>query len=56
MAGLQAPLSTLRATPRGAPRMTRGQPGLLFLHCCGLSPSTLYGYPGALACIFTRLV
>ena len=33
MAGLQAPLSTLRLAPRGALRMTRGQSGLLFLFC-----------------------
>ena len=30
MAGLQAPLSTLRPAPRDALRMTRGQRGLLF--------------------------
>src|SRR5260221_2911659 len=41
MAGLQAPLSTLRLAPRDALRMTRGQCGLLFLYCCGLSPFTL---------------
>ena len=52
MAGLQAPLSTLRLAPRGALRMTRGQPGLLFLHCCGLSPFTLCRSPGALAIVF----
>src|SRR5271166_125148 len=34
-----APLSTLRAAPRGAPRMTQGQSGLLFLSCSGFSPS-----------------
>jgi len=33
MAGLQAPLSTLRLAPRDALRMTRGQRGLLFLYC-----------------------
>jgi hypothetical protein len=47
MAGLQAPLSTLRAAPRGALRMTRGQSGLLFLHCSGLSPSALCRFLGA---------
>jgi hypothetical protein len=31
MAGLQAPLSTLRRAPRDALRITRGQFGLLFL-------------------------
>ena len=41
MAGLQAPLSTLRLAPRDVLRMTRGQSGLLFLYCCGLSPFTL---------------
>ena len=41
MAGLQAPLSTLRLASRDALRMTRGQRGLLFLYCCGLSPFTL---------------
>jgi len=35
MAGLQAPLSTLRPAPRGALRMTRGQSGLLFLIAVG---------------------
>src|SRR5258708_6799103 len=47
MAGLQAPLSTLRSAPRGALRMTRGQSGLLFLHCSGLSPSPFVGFLGA---------
>src|SRR3984893_13106898 len=38
---LYAPLSTLRVLPRGSiPPMTRGQCGLLLLHCNGLSPST----------------
>ena len=41
MAGLQAPLSTLRLAPRDVLRMTRGQSGLLFLYCCGLSPFAL---------------
>jgi hypothetical protein len=41
MAGLQASLSTLRLASRDALRMTRGQGGLLFLYCCGLSPFTL---------------
>jgi hypothetical protein len=48
MAGLQVPLSTLRLAPRDALRMTRGQSGLLFLSCSGLSPSTLCRSPGAL--------
>src|ERR1017187_9407625 len=50
MAGLQSPLSTLRHTPHDAQRMTRGQCGLLFLHCTGLSPATPCRSPGALAC------
>src|SRR4051794_33500489 len=33
MAGLYAPLSTLRRHPRGYRRMTRGQCGSLDLHC-----------------------
>ena len=49
MAGLQAPLSTLRPAPRGALRMTRGQSGLLFLLCLRLSLFTLCRSPGALA-------
>src|SRR5258706_13004132 len=40
MAGLRAPLSTLRHTLAGRRRMTRGQCGLLNLRCKGLSPST----------------
>src|SRR5260370_26160798 len=47
MAGLQAPLSTLRLAPRGALRMTRGQSGLLFLLCLRLSLFTLCRSPGA---------
>ena len=39
MAGLHAPLSTLRRQPRGCPRMTRGRCGSLDLHRKGLSPS-----------------
>src|ERR1700737_1650910 len=41
MAGLQAPLSTLRLAPRDALRMTRGQRGLLFLYFWGFSPFSL---------------
>jgi len=40
MAGLPVPLSTLRATSRDVPRMTRGQCGGPYLHCVGLSPLT----------------
>jgi Tn3 transposase DDE domain len=39
----------LRDAPHGAPRMTRGQSGLLLLYCDGLSPFTLCRSPGALA-------
>src|SRR5690606_36410991 len=48
MAGLCVPLSTLRATPRGAPRMTRGQHDSLLLCCQGLAPFTPCRSPGAL--------
>ena len=40
MAGLCAPLSTLRRHPRGCRRMARGQCGSLHLHCEGLALST----------------
>ncbi len=40
MAGLCVPLSTLRAAPRGTPRMTRGQHDSLLLRCQGLAPFT----------------
>src|SRR3954462_15360153 len=40
MAGLCAPLSTLRRHPRGYRRMTRGQCGSLHLHCERLALST----------------
>ena len=40
MAGLCAPLSTLRRDPRGYLRMTRGRCGSLHLHRGGLSPPT----------------
>src|SRR5258708_1211918 len=56
MAGLQAPLSTLRRAPRDAPRMTRGHSGLLFLSCQRLSLFTLCRSPGALACFKVRIV
>src|SRR5262245_50948598 len=47
MAGLCAPLSTLRRSPRGPLRMTRGRCGSLFLHRKGLAPSTPRRSPGA---------
>src|SRR5208282_5910221 len=48
MAGLHAPLSTLRRAPHGAPRMTRGRCGSLLLHRVGLAPTTPCRSPGAL--------
>jgi hypothetical protein len=54
MAGLQAPLPTLRRAPRGVLRMTRGQSGLLFLSCQRLSLFTLCRSPGALAYNFLQ--
>src|SRR5271170_7583947 len=48
MAGLCAPLSTLRRGPRGHLRMTRGRCGSLLLHRDGLAPSTPCRSPGAL--------
>src|SRR5260370_36072299 len=56
MAGLQVPLSTLRLAPRDALRMTRGQSGLLFLHCWRLSLFTLCRSPGAQAYLNSRFV
>src|SRR5258707_12463589 len=56
MAGLQVPLSTLRLAPRDALRMTRGQSGLLFLHCWRLSLFTLCRSPGAQAYFIFRFV
>src|ERR1700730_17716815 len=50
MAGLCAPLSTLRRCPRGQLRMTRGRCGSLLLHRDGLAPSTPCRSPGALRC------
>ena len=47
MAGLYAPLSTLRPYPHGHRRMTRGQCGSLALHCRGLAPLTSCRSPGA---------
>ena len=47
MAGLCAPLSTLRRDPRGPLRMTWGRCGSLLLHRKGLAPSTPCRSPGA---------
>src|SRR4030088_3675759 len=48
MAGLYAPLPTLRRRPRGRLRTDRGRRGLLLLHRSGLSPHTPCQSPGAL--------
>ena len=47
MAGLCAPLSTLRRDPRGPLRMTWGRCGSLLLHRKELAPSTPCRSPGA---------
>ena len=47
MAGLCAPLSTLRRHPREYRRITRGQCGSLDLHCKDLHSLLLAGLPGA---------
>ena len=47
MAGLYAPLPTLRRHPRGCLRTARGRCGLLLLHRSGLSPPTPCRSPGA---------
>src|SRR4030088_1133704 len=58
MAGLYAPLPTLRRRPRGRLRTDRGARGLLLLHRSGLSPHTPCQSPGALtrvaACTLAR--
>src|SRR5262250_1019757 len=58
MAGLYAPLPTLRSHPRGGRRTDRGRRGLLLLHRSGLSPHTPCRSPGALtrvaACTLAR--
>src|SRR5436309_7308264 len=58
MAGLYAPLPTLRGRPRGRHRTDRGRRGLLLLHRSGLSPHTPCQSPGALtrvaACTLAR--
>ena len=48
MAGLCAPLPTLRRRPHGRLRTARGQCGSLLLHCVGLAPTTRCRSPGAL--------
>src|SRR6185436_19813096 len=49
MAGLHAPLPTLRRHPRGRRRTARGRCGSLLLHRSGLAPPTPCRSPGALA-------
>ena len=48
MAGLCAPLPTLRRRPRGRLRTARGRCGSLLLHRSGLAPPTPCRSPGAL--------
>src|ERR1700758_3612152 len=48
MAGLHAPLPTLRRRPRGRLRTARGRCGLLLLYRSGLPPPTPCRSPGAL--------
>src|ERR1700748_772404 len=54
MAGLYAPLPTLRRRPRGRLRTDRGRRGLLLLHRSGLSPHTPCRSPGALTLALPR--
>src|SRR6516164_8059769 len=58
MAGLYAPLPTLRRRPRGRLRTDRGRRGLLLIHRSGLSLHTPCQSPGALtrvaACTLAR--
>ena len=48
MAGLCAPLPTLRCRPHGQPRTARGRCGSLLRHRVGLAPTTRCRSPGAL--------
>ena len=54
MAGLYAPLPTLRRRPHGRLRTARGRCGSLLLHRCGLSPHTPCRSPGALTRVAAR--
>src|ERR1700687_2146946 len=56
MAGLYAPLPTLRRRPRGRLRTDRGRRGLLLLHRSGLSPHTPGQSPGALTRVTARRI
>jgi hypothetical protein len=48
MAGLCAPLPTLRCCPREQPRTAQGRCGSLLRHRIGLAPTTHCRSPGAL--------
>ena len=54
MAGLYAPLPTLRRRPRGRLRTARGRCGSLLLHRSGLAPHTPCRSPGALTRVAAR--
>ena len=54
MAGLYAPLPTLRRRPRGRLRTARGRCGSLLLHRSGLAPQTPCRSPGALTRVAAR--
>src|SRR3984893_3210669 len=56
MAGLYAPLPTLRRRPRGRLRTDRGRRGWLLLHRSGLSPHTPCQSPGALTRVTARRI
>src|SRR5258706_12477043 len=56
MAGLYAPLPTLRRRPRGRLRTDRGRRGLLLPHRSGLSPHTPCQSPGALTHVTARRI
>src|SRR5665811_189862 len=56
MAGLYAPLPTLRRRPRGRLRTDRGRRGLLLPHRSGLSPHTPCQFPGALTHVTARRI
>ena len=56
MAGLWAPLPTLRCRPHGRHRTAQGQCGSLLLHCVGLTPTTRCRSPGALRKILDTTV
>ncbi len=56
MAGLCAPLPTLRCRPHGRPRTARGRCGSLLRHRVGLAPTTRCRSPGALRKILDTTV